>query len=125
MPRDCDTYIFLSELRVLLPLIVLPFQDPAALGNKIVTVHKLPSQKYLRANKKVPGFGIFYLLDSESDTEKTFLGNSQFFFLVVACCCGLCMPNMLITKADAKENLREWAIDKQCFVGMTAHFFVW
>ena len=26
-------------------------------------------------------------------------------FVSVACCCGLCVPNMFITKADAKENL--------------------
>ena len=30
-----------------------------------------------------------------------------FFFVTVACCCGLCEPNMLITKASAKENLGE------------------
>ena len=32
-----------------------------------------------------------------------------FFFVSVACCCGLCKPNMLIAKANAKENLGEFA----------------
>ena len=30
-----------------------------------------------------------------------------FSFVSVACCCGLCVPDMLMTKANAKENLRE------------------
>ena len=29
------------------------------------------------------------------------------FAFCLACCCGLCVPNMLITKANAKENLGE------------------
>ena len=29
-------------------------------------------------------------------------------FVSVACCCGLCVPNMIIMKANAKENLREF-----------------
>ena len=27
------------------------------------------------------------------------------YFVSVVCCCGLCMPNMIVTKANAKENL--------------------
>ena len=29
------------------------------------------------------------------------------FFVSLACCCGLCMPNMFTTKANAKETLGE------------------
>ena len=31
-----------------------------------------------------------------------------FCIVSVACCCGLCVPNMTITKANAKENLGEF-----------------
>ena len=31
------------------------------------------------------------------------------YFISVACCCGLRMPNMITTKANAKENLGEFA----------------
>ena len=30
------------------------------------------------------------------------------YFVSVVCCCGLCVPNMIITKANAKENLGEF-----------------
>ena len=30
---------------------------------------------------------------------------NNFFFVRVACYCGLCLPNMITTKANAKENL--------------------
>ena len=30
------------------------------------------------------------------------------YFVSVACCCGLCVPNMITTKANAKENLGEF-----------------
>ena len=30
------------------------------------------------------------------------------YFVSVACCCGLCLPNMIITKANVKESLVEF-----------------
>ena len=57
------------------------------------------SQKQLRAGKnKTPGFRIFSLLDYESNN----LWDLEFF---VTCCCGLCVPKLIITKANAKDHL--------------------
>ena len=39
-------------------------------------------------------------MDYESESEIKSLG----FDFCVVCCCGLCLPNMIITKANAKEN---------------------
>ena len=57
---------------------------------------------------KSPCFRTISLLnyDSESESERKSLGIS-FISLVWACCCGLCMPNMIITNANAEENLGE------------------
>ena len=54
---------------------------------------------------QIPGLG-FSLLYYESESEIKSLGFSC-FFVIVACCCGLYMPNMIITQVNAKENLGE------------------
>ena len=41
------------------------------------------------------------------ESKTTSLG-FYFVFVSVACCCGLCVPNMTIAKADAKETLGEF-----------------
>ena len=43
------------------------------------------------------------LLDDESNSEIKSLGFC-FVFTSVACLCGLCAPNMFVTKANVKEN---------------------
>ena len=64
----------------------------------------LPSSKQqLRGTKKkIPGFWIFSLLNCESKTNK--FSGILIFFVTVACRRGLCVPNMIITKANAKDN---------------------
>ena len=74
-----------------------------------VMVFSALTQKQLRAKKrkKFPGFRIFCFLDCESESERTSLG-FDLFFVSVACCCGLWVPNIIITKANSKENLRDF-----------------
>ena len=40
---------------------------------------------------------------NKSESERNISG-ILIFFVSVARCCGLCVPNMIITKANAKEN---------------------
>ena len=46
------------------------------------------------------------------------LWDFDFFFVSVACGCGLCLPDMIITKANAKENLGEF----MCLGGRFGYF---
>ena len=40
--------------------------------------------------------------------ERKKISGILFYFVSVSCCCGLCMPNMIVTKANAKETLGEF-----------------
>ena len=48
---------------------------------------------------------MFVRLDCESHCERKILG---FCTVIVHCCCGLCAPNIFITKAKAKDNPGEF-----------------
>ena len=69
---------------------------------------KPSAQKQLQANKNInPMIEVFSLsLDLQKRKRNQFCG-ILIYFVSVACCCGLCEPNMIITKANAKENLGE------------------
>ena len=68
----------------------------------------------MTSEKKIPGFRIFSLLDYESESERKSLG-FDFFFVSVACCCGLCLPNMIVAKAneEIRGNLFAFPLRKQ------------
>ena len=74
-------------------------------------VEQMPSSQktitliYERQNK-IPGFRVLSLLNYETEGERKSQG-ILIYVVSVACCCGLCVPNMRITKANAKESLRE------------------
>ena len=52
------------------------------------------------------------MLSYESESERKSLEFN--YFVSVACCRGLCMPNMIIMKANAKENLGEVFLPFHC-----------
>ena len=56
------------------------------------------SQKQLQNKKQDLAFS---LLSCESESSENL--RVLIFFLSMASCCGLCVPNMIITKANAKE----------------------
>ena len=81
-------------------------RDMEALQNLLCGKQKHPRYHPRRKNCKrkysnSPDLG-FCLSDYESESEKTSLGIA--FFAVVAHGCGLCVPNMFITKANARKS---------------------
>ena len=69
--------------------------NKGTMGNRIVTVHNYHPHRNNRS-----GFRIFSLAYDESESKNKSQG-LVFFWVSVACCCGLCLPNMIITKANA------------------------
>ena len=71
----------------------------------------LPSaQKQLQANKRknlrIWDFSAVRL----RKRKRKKISGILFNFVSVACCCGLCVPNVIIAKANAKENLGEFFV---------------
>ena len=71
------------------------------------------SQKQLQAKiNENPRIWDFLSVELRKQKRKKMSG---FLLLVsVACCCGLCVPNMTTTKANAKENLGEFVLPFHC-----------
>ena len=69
-----------------------------------------PSQKQLQAKKKNiknPRIWDFVSVEVRKRKRKK-ISRILIYLVSEACCCGLRMPNMIITKAKAKENLGEF-----------------
>ena len=74
---------------------------------KIQKNHRRASAGEQGEQTKIPGLCIFSLLNYESESERKSPG-FIIYFVSVACCCGLCVPNMITTKANAKEDQGEF-----------------
>ena len=76
-------------------------QSCFTMGPKMITIltETITSEKL-----KIPGFRVFSLLDYKSESERTSLG-FDYFVVSVTCFCGMCLQNMIVTKANAKESL--------------------
>ena len=64
------------------------------------------AMNYKQKKIKIPGFGDFLSVERRKRKRKKTSG-ILIYLVSEACCCGLLMPNMIITKAKAKESLGE------------------
>ena len=84
------------------------FQNGQKMAGKVAGQLKFgdchPYRNNYKRKKKIPGSRIFLSIELRKRKRKK-ISRILFFFVNVSCCCGLCIPNLIITKANAKENL--------------------